>query len=158
MITLSLVRKIFVAIYSSIYCSCIVPLRAFVRGTGRGKEEGRYEEKNGVPATLLKYVPTAYFLQPLANFLPLTNGPKNRRKMQGRRKDTTYFLLLLRLTDWALFNFGGRFSPKRFMFIPCCCDIGELYCVRCCVSGSCLCTLYKNYHTNLEPLELFPNV
>jgi hypothetical protein len=64
---------------------------------GERKVEGRYEGKNGGPSILLKYVATVYFLLPLAKLLPLTNGPKKKRK-DGRTKDT-YFLQLLRLTD-----------------------------------------------------------
>jgi hypothetical protein len=47
------------------------------------------------PSTLLKYVPTAYFLLPLAKLLPLTNGPK---KDEGRKDEGRIFL---RLTDWT---------------------------------------------------------
>jgi hypothetical protein len=70
------------------------------RGGWKGRRKMRYEEKNGGPSTLLKYVLTAYFLLPLAKLLPLTNGPKKKTE-DGRAKDISYFLLLLRLTDWA---------------------------------------------------------
>jgi hypothetical protein len=74
-----------------------------VRERGRGKLEGRYEEKIGGPSTLTKYVPTtvptAYFLLPLAKLLPLTDRPKKDEgwKDEGYYLFSSYFLLLLRL-------------------------------------------------------------
>jgi hypothetical protein len=70
----------------------------------RGREgRKKIRRKNRGPSTLLKYVPTAYFLLPLAKLLPLTNGPKKwvKLKDKGYYLFSSYFLLLLWLTDWA---------------------------------------------------------
>jgi hypothetical protein len=72
-----------------------------VRERGEGEVEGRYKEFGG-PSTLLRYVPTAYFLLPLAKLLPLTNRPKktkNGRAKDGRTKDTTYIFSSTLATD-----------------------------------------------------------
>jgi hypothetical protein len=58
------------------------------RGKG-GKVEGRYEEKTEAPLySLLKYVPIAYFLPPLAKLLPLTIQTPPKKTKDGRTKDT----------------------------------------------------------------------
>jgi hypothetical protein len=57
-----------------------------VRKRGRGKIEGRYEEKNAGPSTPLKDVAIVYFL------LPLTNGPKTRRRMEGQKMLCIFFV------------------------------------------------------------------
>jgi hypothetical protein len=64
-------------------------------GRGRGRKIRR---KNGSPSTLLKYVPTAYFLLPLAKLLPLINGPPQKDegwKDEGYYIFSSYFILLL---------------------------------------------------------------
>jgi hypothetical protein len=71
------------------------------RGGGEGRRKIR---RNNYYSTLLKYVPTSYFLLPLAKLLPLTNEPKKRRRIVrtgGYYEFSSYFLLLLQLTDWA---------------------------------------------------------
>jgi hypothetical protein len=80
------------------------------RGKGEGRRKIKIRRKNRGPSTLLKYVPPGYFLLPLAKLLPLTNGS------QKKTKDTTYFLLyfllLLRLTDWAQVRLALALPPS----------------------------------------------
>jgi hypothetical protein len=80
---------------------CVVRTCVLERGRGEGKR--RIWRKNGGPTTRLTYVPTAYFLLPLAKLLPLTNGPKKDEgwKDEGYYEFSSYFLLLLRLTDFC---------------------------------------------------------
>jgi hypothetical protein len=54
-------------------------------------------KKNGCPYTILKYVPTAYFLLPVAKLLPLTNGPPKKDK--GWKDEGYYIFSLTLATD-----------------------------------------------------------
>jgi hypothetical protein len=58
----------------------------------------------------LKYVPTGYFLLPLAKVLPLTYGPRKDEgwKDEGYYAVSSYFLLPLRLTDWGAQFINGN--------------------------------------------------
>jgi hypothetical protein len=76
----------------------------------------------------LKYVLTVYFLLPWAKLLSLTNGPK---KDEGWKDDyyvvSSYFLLLLQLTDWAhpeanadhVFTMNRHISVENILGVGC---------------------------------------
>jgi hypothetical protein len=67
---------------------------------GRGKVEGRYEEKTEAPLFFRSTYQLRFFFYLWQNSYLWLTDPKKMK--DGRTKDTTYFLLLLRMTDWAL--------------------------------------------------------